>query len=467
MERSGAQIISFIVSIILARLLEPSEYGIIAIITIFINLANVIIDGGLNTALIQKKNADDVDFSTILYFSLVLSGVVYLILFFAAPTIASFYNNEDITKVLRVLSITLVFCAYNSIQRAYVSKHLLFKKLFWCSLIGVVISGVVGIFMAYKGFGVWALAAQSMSHQVINTIVMSLIIKWRPQKVFSFERFKSLFDFGWKIFSTNFIIALYNDIRGILIGKLYQPASLAFFDRGKQFPALLMGNINASLQTILFPVLSDEQDRRDRVKSIMRRSTTISCFFIFPLLVGLFAVSKPLILFLLTDKWLPVVPFLRIFCIAYILMPMQIANMEAVKSMGYSNITLKLEIIKKVIEAIILVISFLIGLKAVAWGVVVYNAVCMFINLYPNIKLLDYRISEQIRDILPSFVVSILMGMSVYWIQFIKMPTIIVLLSQFVLGVLVYVCLSKLFKLDVFNYLMDFIKQKRKSSTAE
>lgn len=456
LERSGAQIITFIVSIILARLLEPSEYGIIAIITIFINLANVIIDGGLNTALIQKKNADDVDFSTILYFSLLLSGFVYLFLFFTAPAIATFYNNNEIIPVLRVLSLSIIFCAYNSIQRAYVAKHLLFKKLFWCSLIGIAISGILGVIMAYKGFGVWALVAQSMSNQILTTIVMSLIIKWKPIKVFSLERFKSLFNYGWKIFATNFIIALYNDIRGIVIGKLYQPASLAFFDRGKQFPSLVMVNINASLQTILFPVLSEEQDKRDRVKSIMRRSTTISCFFIFPLLVGLFAVAKPLILILLTEKWLPVVPFLQIFCIAYMLMPMQIANMEAVKSMGYSNITLKLEIIKKVIEAVILVVSFMIGIKAIAWGVVVYNAVCLFINLYPNIKLIDYKISEQIKDVLPSLVISLLMGASVYGIQYLSLPLLVILLLQTVLGVIIYFCLSKVFKVEAFCYLHDF-----------
>lgn len=458
LERSGAQIITFIVSIILARLLEPSEYGIIAIITIFINLANVIIDGGLNTALIQKKNADDVDFSTILYFSLLLSVIVYLLLFFTAPAIASFYNNEQIIPVLRVLGLSIIFCAYNSIQRAYVAKHLLFKKLFWCSLIGIAFSGIIGVIMAYNGFGVWALVAQSMSNQILTTFAMCLLIKWKPVRVFSVDRFKDLFNYGWKIFATNFIIALYNDIRGIVIGKLYQPASLAFFDRGKQFPSLIMVNVNASLQTILFPVLSDEQDRRDRVKSIMRRSTTISCFFIFPLLVGLFVVAKPLILVLLTEKWLPVVPFLQIFCIAYMLMPMQIANMEAVKSMGYSNITLKLEIVKKIVEAVILVISFMIGIEAIAWGVVVYNAICLFINLYPNIKLIDYKISEQIKDVLPSLVVSLLMGASVYWIQYLSLPLLVMLLCQTVLGVIVYFCLSKWFKVEAFCYLYDFAR---------
>lgn len=458
LERSGAQIITFIVSIILARLLEPSEYGIIAIITIFINLANVIIDGGLNTALIQKKNADDVDFSTILYFSLLFSVIVYLLLFFTAPAIASFYNNEQIIPVLRVLGLSIIFCAYNSIQRAYVAKHLLFKKLFWCSLIGIAFSGIIGVIMAYNGFGVWALVAQSMSNQILTTFVMCLIIKWKPVRVFSVDKFKDLFNYGWKIFATNFIIALYNDIRGIVIGKLYQPASLAFFDRGKQFPSLIMVNINASLQTILFPVLSEEQDSRDRVKSIMRRSTTISCFFIFPLLVGLFAVARPLILFLLTEKWLPVVPFLQIFCIAYMLMPMQIANIEAVKSMGYSNITLKLEVIKKIIEAIILVVSFLIGIKAVAWGIVVYNAICLFINLYPNIKLLDYKISEQIKDVFPSLIVSLIMGASVYWIQYLSMPTILILMCQMALGIIVYGLLCNILKLETYLYLMDFIR---------
>lgn len=464
LERSGSQIVSFIVSIVLARLLEPSEYGIIGIITIFINLANVIIDGGLNTAVVQKRDADNVDFSTILYFSLFLSGIVYFILYFSAPAIASFYNIKEIILVLRVLGLNLVFCAYNSIQRAYVSKYLLFNKLFWCSLIGVTVSGGIGIIMAYSGFGVWALVAQSMSYQILTTIVMSLIIKWKPIWIFSTNRFKSLFDYGWKIFVTNFIIALYNDIRGILIGKLYQPASLAFFDRGKQFPSLIMVNINASLQTILFPVLSEEQDHRDRVKSIMRRSTSLSCFFVFPLLVGLFVAARPLILFLLTEKWLPVVPFMQIFCIAYLLMPMQIANLEAIKSMGYSGITLKLEVIKKVIEAVILIISFLIGIKAIAWGVVVYNTICLVINLYPNIKLLNYKIAEQIKDVLPSFVASVLMGLSVYWIQFIGIPVVFIILLQFLFGVLVYVGLCRLLRIESFVYLLDYIRQNKLKS---
>ena len=459
MEKSGSQVISFIVSIILARLLDPNDYGIIAIITIFINLANVIVDGGLNTALIQKKNADNKDFSTILYVSLILSALLYVFLFVFAPVIAKFYNNGDITIILRVLSISIIFCAYNSIQRAYVSKHMLFKKLFICSLIAVTISGILGIVMAYTGFGIWALVAQSIVSQVLTTLIMLFVIKWKPEIVFSFERFKGLFNYGWKIFLTNFIIAIYNDIRGIVIGKLYQPASLAFFDRGKQFPYLIMGNINASLQTILFPVLSEEQDERYRVKSIMRRSTTISCFFIFPLLVGLFVVSRSLVILLLTEKWLPSVEFLRIFCIAYMLMPMQIANLEAIKSMGYSNIILKLEIIKKIIEALILVISFSIGIKAVAWGIVIYNAICLMINLYPNVKLLDYKISEQVKDVFPTLLASLIMGSGLFVVQLLCLPIWITLIIQVLLGCVIYVLLCKLLKVEVYIYLLNMIKK--------
>lgn len=458
LERSGTQIITFIVSIILARLLEPSEYGIIAIITIFINLVNVFVDGGLNTALIQKKNSDNTDFSTILYCSLFISFIFYFVLFLTAPYIATFYDKEEITVILRITSITIPFCAYNSIQRAFVSKHLLFKKLFICSLFAVSISGVIGIVMAYAGYGVWALVAQTVSSQVLTTLIMYWIIPWRPIKVFSFLRFKSLFGYGWKIFVTNFIIAIYNDIRGIVIGKLYQPASLAFFEKGKQFPALLMGNINTSLQTILFPVLSEEQDEHSRVKSIMRSSTTISCLFIFPLLIGLFVVSRPLILLLLTEKWLPAVDFLRIFCIAYLLMPMQIANLEAIKSMGYSNITLRLEIIKKIIETIILIVSFLIGIKAVAWGIVVYNAICLAINLYPNVRLLDYKISEQVKDVFPTLAASLIMGISIYWIQFLPISQMLILTIQFILGSAIYFFLCKLFRIESFMYVSNIVK---------
>ena len=287
LERFGSQAISMFVTILLARILLPSEYGIIAILVVFIDLANVIIDGGLNTALIQKRNADNVDFSTILYVSIGLALIIYILLFLGAPWIAQFYDNSLLSPVLRVLGINLFFNSFNAIQRAYISKYMLFKKLFYCTLGSTLLSGVVGLAMAYQGYGVWSLVGQQVVNQFATTLIMWFTIKWRPIPVFSFLRFKRLFDFGWKIFLANLIIVVYEDVRSLIIGKVYQPVTLAFFDRGKQLPGLMMTNVNISLQTILLPAFANIQDDPQRVKQMTKRSIELTNFVIMPLLVGL------------------------------------------------------------------------------------------------------------------------------------------------------------------------------------
>ena len=380
LERFSSQAVSLMVTIILARLLLPSEFGIVAIITVFIELANVIIDGGLNTALIQKKEADNLDFSTILYFSLALSFALYIILFFAAPHIASFYDNTILTPVLRVLSINLFFNTINAIQRAFIAKNMLFNKLFYCNLAAIMTSGCVGTIMAYGGWGVWALVFQQIANQFILTVVMWFTVKWRPILRFSMERFKGLFDYGWKIFLTNLIIAIYENARSLIIGKIYHPSTLAFFDRGKQIPSLAITNFSVSLQTILLPAFSDIQDDKMHVRQLMTHSIKLVNAIILPVLVCLAVSAKPLVILLLTEKWLPAVPFLQIFCVAYMLIPIQSANMSAIKALGYSNITLKIELLKKFIETIILIVSFLINAYAVAWGIVLYNFISIAIN---------------------------------------------------------------------------------------
>ena len=460
LERFSAQIVSFVVSIVLARILLPEDYGVIAILMVFINLANVIVDGGFNTALIQKKDADNVDFSTIFLFSLLFSVFLYLIIFLSAPLISYFYDNPILTPVLRVLGVIIFFNSIGSIQRAYVAKHMVFQQLFYSSLGSVLLSGLVGIWMAIKGYGVWALVAQQIVAQFATVAIMWITLKWKPVLVFSINRFKSLFDYGWKIFMTNFIVAVYEDIRSLIIGKLYQPASLAFFDRGKQLPSLLMTNINASIQAILLPAFAADQDNRERVKQMMRRSMKLNSFFVLPLLVGLFVTAKPLVIVLLTEKWLDAVPFIQIFCAAFMLMPIQSSNMVAIKSLGYSDVTLKLEIIKKVLEACIMIITFFISVYAVAWGIFIYNFICVFINLSPNKRLLNYGIGEQIIDVAPVYGISILMGCCVYCIGLLPLPNIGLLLIQVISGAALYVLLCKFFRVDSLDYCIDFIRNR-------
>lgn len=462
LEKCSVQLTTFIVTIVLARILSPDEFGIIAIIIIFVNLANVIVEGGLTAALIQKKEADNIDFSTIFTCSLGLSVLLYVVLFISAPYISDFYNDNKLIEVIRILSLIVIPCSINSIQKAYVSRNLLFGRMFICSLISVLISGVIGVLMAYGGFGIWALVAQTILNQILVTILMFIFIKWRPKFLFCKERFGSLFDFGWKIFLSNFIIAIYEDIRGLLIGKIYNPSALAFFDRGKQFPSLIMGNINTSIQTVLFPTFAAEQDNTAKVKKMMRSATQVSCFVVFPLLLYLFISAEPLVKVLLTDKWLPSVPFIRIFAIAFILMPIQSSNMIAIKSLGYSNITLNLEIIKKIIEAIILIVSFQYSVYIVASGVLLYNFICLFINLYPNKRLLDYSVKEQIFDVLPIFIISITASFLSYWLLYLSIPLIVILFLQAIVGLMIYITLSYYFKVEAFIIICQTIQGLKK-----
>ena len=453
LERTSSQIVALAVTIVLARILIPKEYGIIAILTVFVNLANVIVDGGLNTALIQKKETDNVDFSTIFIFSMFMAVIIYCGLFISAPYIANFYKEPLLTPVLRVLSVVIFFNSFNAIQRAYISKYLLFSKLFYSSLGSTILSGIVGIVMAYRGFGVWALVSQQLVGQLANVLII-----W-----FTVRRFNGLFDYGWKIFLANFIIAIYENIRSLIIGKVYQPSALAYFDRGKQFPNLVMSNVNTSLQTVLLPAFADVQDDRVRVKQMMKRSIELTNFFVFPFLVLLLTSAKPFVLLLLTDKWIGAVPFIQIFCVAYIMMPIQNSNMSAIKALGYSGITLKIEIIKKILEAIILVLSFMINVYAVAWGLVLYNFICIFINLYPCKKILDYGIIEQIKDTLPTVFISAIMGLIAVTIGSIDIKPAGQLIIQVFVGGFVYMLLNAVLKTEGYVYLKDFILKRLKS----
>lgn len=454
LERFGTQLVSFIISIILARILMPDDYGIIAIVLVFISFANIIITGGLNTALIQKKDSDQKDYSTIFWFCLCIAAVVYSVLFFSAPLISRFYGKELLTPVLRVLGIIVFFGSINSIQFAFVSRHMLFRKNFYVNAVALVISGSVGILLAYKGFGVWALVGQYLLSSIIICILLLFAIRWKPTLEFSLSRFKGLFDFGWKVFLTNFIITVYENIRSLIIGKLYQPSTLAYFDRGKQMPNLIMGNVTSSIQTVLLPAFSNEQDNRIRVKQMMRRALTVSYLFVAPLLAGFFFASKEIVLLLLTEKWLPAVPFIRIFCIAFLLMPIQNINATAIQALGYSNLTLKIEIIKKIIEAIILVISFMMNVYAVAWGIVLYNAICIPINLSPAKRLIDYGAVEQLKDICLIILASLIMGAVVFSCELLPIGNIWILSIQVLSGAVIYFFLCKLFRFDSLTYVL-------------
>lgn len=459
-ERVGSQAISFVITIVLARLLLPEQYGVIALITVFLNVCNVVVDGGFTTALIQKKEADELDFSTVWHFSWGMAVALYLVLWMAAPWIEGFYAMEGLTGVIRVLSINLLFYALNAVQRAYIAKRMLFAKLFQSSFLASIAAGLVGIVMAYLGYGIWALVAQSIGCQLLSCLVLWRTLGWRPAWVFSLERFRGLFGYGWKIFMANIVVVGFVEVRKLVIGKMYSSTDLACYERGDQLANIVMRNVFSSLQTVLLPVFSESQDDKIRIKLMMRRSTKLSCFVIYPLTAGLAAAAEPLVRLLLTDKWIEVVPFLQILCVANFFTPITISNWEAIKALGHSGITLRLEILKKVLDVCILLVSCVHGVYAIAWGLVLYNFLCLFINLYPNKRLLNYGIGEQIMDALPTALIAIAMGLAVWWIGQADWAVEVRLCAQIVVGAGLYVGLCALFKEESFTYALGMIKQR-------
>lgn len=448
-ERIASQAVSFVVSIVLARILAPSDYGAITMVMIFVTLANVIVEGGFSSALIQKKNADKLDFSTVFYFSLVFSIVLYAILYYAAPSISRFYGDgyEVLTPVLRVIGIQVVIYAVNSVQQAYVSKKMMFQKFFWSTLVGTIVSAILGLVMAYSGCGIWALVGQQLSMTVTNVLVLYIVTKKLPGLMFSFERLKDLFNYGAKILGASLLVSLFLDLRSLIIGKLYSAKDLAFFDRGRQFPNLIVVNVNSSVGAVLFPKMSEQQDDTKKIKETCRMSIRFSSFVMMPLMMGLAACGESFVRLLLTDKWIDCVPFLQLFCIIYMFYPIHTANMQAIKALGHSGTFLKLELLKKVIEIICLVLVMKISVIAIAVNMAVLTTLFTFINAFPNIKYLNYSFIEQIKDIAPPIVMSTIMGVSVYFLgQMLTFSDYFNLLVQIVVGISIYVTLSLLTK---------------------
>jgi len=459
MERGGTQGIQFVVQIILARLLLPEDYGTIAIIIVFINLANIFVNSGFSTGLIQKKDADETDFSSVFYLSFFIAVLLYVVLFFTAPIIAGFYEDPLLVPVLRVLSVMILVGAYNSIQGTIVSKKLQFKNFFICSLLSGIISGSAGIAMAYLNFGVWALVVQQLLNQTIFTIIMFFIVKWKPKLIYSTARVKKLFSYSWKLLVSNIIDTLNSDLSSLIIGKISNPAMLGFFNRGQHFPSLIVKNVNGSIQAVMLPALSSQQDDIKKVKNMVRRSITTSSFLVFPMLVGLAVIAKPLVLVVLTEKWLDAVPFLQIFCFVYAFWPIHTANLQAINALGRSDIFLKLEVIKKILGLTILFFSVRYGVYAIALGSAVDGIVSLFINTYPNRKLLNYSIKEQVLDILPSALISLLMGVIVYSISFLNLSVWPTLILQILSGAVIYIGIAYLFKIECLEYLFSTAKE--------
>lgn len=459
MERCGAQLVSVVVSFVLARMLDPAVYGLVAKVTIITSIMLVFVDSGMANSLIQKKDPDDLDFSSVFFFNVAFCLVLYVGLFFAAPLIAGYNGQPELTAIVRVLGLTVVVAGVKNVQQAYVSKTMQFKRFFFATLGGTAVSAAVGIAMAYKGFGVWALVAQQLSNVTINTCVLWLTVGWRPKAMFSLKRLRALLGYGWKLLASGLLDTVYNKLREIFIAVFYTDTDLAFYNRGNALPNLIVENINSSIDSVLLPVLSAEQDHAEQVREMTRRAIKVSSYIIMPLMMGLAVCAEPFVRFFLTEKWLPCVPYLRIFCFTYSFYPLHTANLNAIKAMGRSDLFLILEIVKKAVGITALLLTMRLGVYPMALSLLATSVLSQIINAWPNSRLLNYSYLRQLADLLPTILLAAAMGACVYPVSLLGLSDIVTLVIQVPLGVLVYVLGSKLLRIDSFEYLMSIVKK--------
>lgn len=459
-ERILAQGVSFVVSVVLARLLAPSDYGIIAMVLIFITIADVFVSSGFATALIQKKDSDATDFSTMFYCSLAVSIFIYLIVYAMAPFIASFYGEPILKNVLRVFALRIPLSVYNTIQHAYVSRHMLFKRFFFSTLFGTLFSGVVGIVMAYMGAGVWALVAQYFTNTIIDTVVLAITVPWHPQLLFSWEAAKKLMNYGSKILFADLSGTFFGQLRSFIIGKVYTSADLAYYNKGQQLPTLITNNISASIMTVLFPAISNEGDNTERVKQMSKRAIQLLSYVMFPLLCGLAVVAKPLILFLYTDKWSDCIPFVQLLCISSAIGMLTTTSLQTIKAIGRSDVVLKLEILKKPVYILLLVIGVYRGIVAIAVTMVVYELYGAVVNMVQLSKYVSYGVKEQCLDMLPALLMTLLMASVVVFTPVSIENSFWQLMIKVTVGVVVYIIESVAIKPQAYTYLIGLIREK-------
>ena len=456
-QTGGSQIIGFIISIILARLLSPDDYGLVAMITVFTNIALVFINVGFSSSIVQKKELSNTDTSTMFYCGILLAVCIYLILFVSAPWISYFYSEPRLVRLLRVESLIVIIGSLYSVQQALLIRKLEFKKSCMTNILGVTAQGVVGITLANLGFGVWSLVLSTITNYSVCAIVMWIIVKWKPAIQFSWKSFKSVFGFSSKILFSELLNSIFNNIRSIIIGKQYSSADLAYYNKGYQFPTLIMTQVDGSMTTVLFSSLASLQsDWKGKGLPALRRSMKLSLYICAPLMLGLFAVSKPLILLLLTEKWIDSVVFVRLGCIICLFWPLS-AQRHALNARGQSGVTLKLNMIGKIITLLLLLVTYKHSVELLVSSTIITSFICLIIGMITYKKYLDYPLILQFKDIIPPILLSIVMSCGVWGVSLLKLSNLITLVIQVIVGFILYILLSWIFRVDSFFYLLDIV----------
>ena len=450
--------IQFVLQIVLARLIAPESYGVIAIASVFITISAVFINNSFSIALVRNKSIDDETISSIFIFSLLVALVLYGLIFVSAPAVSDFFKMPELSTLLRIMTIGLFPSAYNSIKTALLRRKMAFKPLFFSSIIAVFVSGIIAIVMAFKGYSVWALAAQYLVQVFVTIIVLFIWEKWLPSIKFSFSKIKDSLSFGWKILVTSFIDESFAELRVILIGKFYSSADLSFYNRGKQFPFIMTKAVNGSMQSVLLPVMSKKQDDKEQLRSVLHSSVTLSSFVMFPLLIGLACVAENLVIVLLTDKWLPCVAFLQLHCAFYIVWPIVTSGTQALWAIGKSGSVMYAEVTRKIVDLIVLIISLKYGVLWIAIGSVLVSFISIPLYLIPCKKYLGYSVAGLFRSTAAPLAGSAFMAVCILCVSFLSLPVFAELIVQIIVGIASYYMIARLTKMPHLNMFLSFLR---------
>lgn len=461
-ERILAQVVSLVVGVVLARILSPDDYGVISIVMVFITICNIFVTSSFGTAIVRQERASSVDFDTAFILSLTTACLLYIVIYFASPVIADFYGMPVLRPVMRVFGIRIIISAVNNIQQAYIQRQMQFKKFFIATLFGTVISCVVGIFLAYSGFGVWALVAQYMTNTTIDTIALLIVGGWRPHLQFSKYSAKSIFSFGWKMLCSQLVYTLSNDIRSLIIGKVFGSSDLAYYEQGKKYPAVIVDNIDVAIAKVMLPTFSRSQTDLNQLKEMLRKSIRVGIFIVAPLMLGFAAVSSSFVSLILTDKWLPAVPFIQIACMAYLTRPLEELCHRVTLAIGKSGTVMIVMIIINSISLLLTIIATFL-LKSVLWIALFYllhTLISLICFMFITNRNLNYRLREQLEDILPIIGVSFFMAIIVYIIGLLKVQPLLLLFIQVIVGGVLYCVISKIFKIREYIMIKNMVRER-------
>ncbi len=459
-ERFSVQGIQFLVMIVMARLLTPKDYGLVGMVAIFIAVAQSLVDSGFSQALIRKQNRTETDNSTVFYFNIVVGILLYLVLFVIAPLVADFYDSPELTALMRVVCLSVVFNSFVVVQRALLTVNIDFKTQAKASLTAAVVSGVIGIGMAYSGFSYWSIVAQQLVNLGLNTLLLWIFTRWRPRWIYSWGSFRELFTFGSKLMVSGLLDVVYRNMYLLVIGKVFTASSLGYYTRANQFAEFPSSNLTGIMQRVTYPVLCQIQDDDERLAQIYRRFLRLSAFLIFPLLVGLSAVAEPFVLLLLKEQWLFAATLLQIICFAMMWYPIHAINLNLLQVKGRSDLFLRLEIIKKAIAVLILCVTIPMGLIAMCVGQILSSLIALIINTNYTGKLIQVGFLRQMRDLLPTLLLSLSMWGVVYGITSCLSGIILQLIVGIIAGMVYYIALSALFHFPELKELYSIIRRK-------